>query len=136
MVEGDRLDTSIQFNVKGVTAFPDIVVTGNITVAVAGTASEWFEPRTTDGLQYSVLCINVGPSDIEEFATVPFINSAEIRLFTRQDFINLEYDDRVILIFTPDDPSILSAAEGVGEYIRDTATVNIIDNDSKSLDYI
>ena len=54
-------------------------------------------------------------------------DNQEIRLFTRNDQITLEYDDRVQLVFTPNDPGV----EGVGEYIRDTAIVNIIDNDSR-----
>ena len=58
-------------------------------------------------------------------------NNEEIRLFTSSDQITLEYDDRVLLVFTPDNPGLIPGVEGVGEYIRDTAIVNIIDNDSK-----
>ena len=57
--------------------------------------------------------------------------NVEIRLFTSNDQITLEYDDRVRLVFTPDNPDLISGVEDVGEYIRDTAIVNIIDNDSK-----
>ena len=57
--------------------------------------------------------------------------SVEIRLFTSNDQITLEYDDRVLLVFTPDNPGLIPAVEAEGEYIRDTAIVNIIDNDSK-----
>ena len=57
--------------------------------------------------------------------------SVEIRLFTSNDQIGLEYDDRVLLVFTPDNPGLIPVVEGVGEYIRDTAIVNIIDNESK-----
>ena len=57
--------------------------------------------------------------------------SVEIRLFTSNDQITLEYDDRVLLVFTSNDPALIPVAEGIGEYIRDTAIVNIIDNDSK-----
>ena len=62
---------------------------------------------------------------------IQFVNEAEIRLFTSNDEITLEYDDRVILSFTPDNPALIPALEAQGECIRDTATVNIIDNDSK-----
>ena len=55
----------------------------------------------------------------------------EIRLFTSNDQITLEYDDRIKLIFTPNNPALIPGVEDVGEYIRDTAIVNIIDNDSR-----
>ena len=58
-------------------------------------------------------------------------NTAEVHLDTRQDSIALEYDDSIIFIFTPDDSGLIPRLEAVGEYIRDTATVNIIDDDSK-----
>ena len=59
---------------------------------------------------------------------ISFVNETEIRIFTSNDETTLEYDDRVILTFIPDNPTRLEAQ---GEYIRDTATLNIIDNDSK-----
>ena len=55
----------------------------------------------------------------------------DINIFTTNDEITLEYDDTVILRFTPDNPLLISGAESDREYIRDMATVNIIDNDSK-----
>ena len=58
-------------------------------------------------------------------------DNQEIRLFTRNDQITLEYDDRVQLVFTPSYPDLIPVVEDVGEYIRDTAIVNIIDNDSR-----
>ena len=54
-----------------------------------------------------------------------------INLLTANDDITLEYDDRVKLTFTPSSADLLSDVESLGEYIRDTATVNIVDNDSK-----
>ena len=62
---------------------------------------------------------------------ISFINETEIRLFISNDETTLEYDDRVILTFTPDNPALIPGLEAQGEYIRHTATVNIIDNDSK-----
>ena len=62
---------------------------------------------------------------------IQFEGSADICLFTTNDEITLEYDDTVILTFTPDNPHLLFGIERDGEYIRDTATVSIIDNDSK-----
>ena len=58
-------------------------------------------------------------------------NSADIRLITYDDFITLEYEDTVILRFTPGSPAYIQTLEQSGEFIRDSATVNIIDNDRK-----
>ncbi|CAI8047959.1 hypothetical protein GBAR_LOCUS26511, partial [Geodia barretti] len=107
--EDERLDTRFQLNVKGTTQFGGaLVVPGLITAAADGTAST---------------------SDFENLQPIRVTNSAEIRLFTSNDEITLEYDDRVLLRFTPDNPSLIPGLEANGEYIRDTATVNIIDND-------
>ena len=72
-----------------------------------------------------------GQSDFESLMPISFVNETEIRLFTSNDEITLEYDDRVILSFTPDNPALITGLEADGEYVRDTATVHIIDNDSK-----
>ena len=60
-------------------------------------------------------------------------NSAVIRLGTNSGTITLEYDDRVRLMFTSDSSALL---DGVGEYIRDSTTVNIIDNDCPCFSFI
>ena len=57
--------------------------------------------------------------------------SAEIRLFTANDEVTLEYEDRVLLEFDPIPADLITGVESVGEYVRNTAIVNIIDNDSK-----
>ena len=62
---------------------------------------------------------------------ISFVNETEVRLFTSNDEITLEYDDRVILSFTPDNPALITGLEAEGEYVRNTATMNIIDNDSR-----
>ena len=62
---------------------------------------------------------------------ISFVNETEIRLFASNDETTLEYDDRVILSFTPDNPAFITGLEAEGEYVRDTATANIIDDDSK-----
>ena len=72
-----------------------------------------------------------GASDFERLAPIGVINSEEIGLFTTNDEITLEYDDRVLLRFTPDNPGLIPGLEGFGEYIRDTVTVHIIDSDYK-----
>ena len=57
--------------------------------------------------------------------------SAEIRLFIANDEVTLEYDDRVPLDFNPTFADLNTALEAVGEHVRNTAIVNIIDNDCK-----
>ena len=54
--------------------------------------------------------------------------SAEIRLFTANDEVTLEYEDRVRLNFNPTAANLIT---GLGEYVRNSAIVNIIDNDCK-----
>ena len=72
---------------------------------------------------------NAGSTDFEPLQQIPVSNSAEIRLFTSNDEITLENDDRVLLTFTPDNPGLIGGVEAAGEFIRNTAVVNIIDND-------
>ena len=79
----------------------------------------------------TLLCLPVGTSDFEIFQPIHIENSADIRLFTTNDEVTLEYNDTVILRFTPQMSDLVPSVEGMGEYIRDTATVNIIDNDRK-----
>ena len=54
-----------------------------------------------------------------------------IRLLAVDDDLTLEYDDRVILTFNPAVSGLLERVELAREFIRHTATVTIIDNDSK-----
>ena len=71
-----------------------------------------------------------GSSDFEPLLPVLVIydtDSEEVHLFTINDEITLEYDDSIILNFTSNIPF----SEDQGELIRDTAVVNIIDNDSR-----
>ena len=58
-----------------------------------------------------------------------------VHLILIDDFTTLEYDDRVMLTFTPMLPSLFSFLEAEGEFIRNIAIVSIIDNDSKSFSY-
>ena len=73
-------------------------------------------------------------TDFEEVRLISFSNTTEIQFFTQEDEIALEYEDRVLLIFTPYISNLESVVEGYGEYIRDTATINIIDDDRKLFD--
>ena len=82
------------------------------------------------------ISVLIGPTDFTDLQTVHVGNhSAEIHLFTLHDEIALEYDDTIILRFTPDNNTFISDVENAGQFIRDTAIVNIIDNDSKLLKY-
>ena len=68
----------------------------------------------------------------QQFITINGNNNAtSIRVFPVNDEITLEYDDRVLLRFTPAVTNFVSDLESQFEYIRDTAVVNIIDNDRK-----
>ena len=58
-------------------------------------------------------------------------DEAMIELHTSNDDITLEYDDTVILVFTPDEDDLIEFYEGEGEYIRDSVVVHIVDNDRK-----
>ena len=55
----------------------------------------------------------------------------DIRLFATNDEVTLEYDDTVILRFLPAMFNLFDGIESMGEYVRHTSTVNIIDNDRK-----
>ena len=58
-------------------------------------------------------------------------DNENVDFFTSNDQITLEYDDRILLTFTPFNEFLIPGVEDLGEYIRDTAIVKIIDNDSK-----
>ena len=85
---------------------------------------------------YQCLCLQLKPlpaeaSDFERVLPISVRNTADIRLFTSNDDISLEYDDRVRLVFTPDNTALITGVESFGQYIRTTATVIIIDNDGE-----
>ena len=68
----------------------------------------------------------------QQFITISGNNNVtSIRVFPVNDEITLEYDDRVLLRFTPDVTNLFSDLANQFEYIRDTAVVNIIDNNRK-----
>ena len=58
-------------------------------------------------------------------------DETRIELRTRNDDITLEYDDTIILVFTPDEDALIEFYEGEGEYIRDSVVVHIVDKDRK-----
>ena len=57
--------------------------------------------------------------------------STNVCIFIMNDEITLEYEDRVLLRFTPTHVNLIPGLERNFEYIRDTAVVNIIDSDRK-----
>ena len=73
--------------------------------------------------------MNAGGADYEQLVPISVTNSAEIRLFTTNDEITLETNERILLTFTPDSSGLIDVVEGEGEFIRGSAIVNIIDND-------
>ena len=58
---------------------------------------------------------------------------AQIELSTINDAISLEYNDTLLLLFSPEESDLIEFYEGEGEYIRENVTVHIIDSDSKQL---
>lgn len=74
----------------------------------------------------------IGTTDFNTVPPIQLLDSkALIQLFTTNDMITLEYEDTVTLRFTPSLPNFIQLVEDGGEFIRDTTTVNIIDNDRK-----
>jgi hypothetical protein len=114
-----RLDTVFQLNVKG-NGDPSLIF-GIITAEGDGaTVEDDFEglspPISVD------IDLNSDP--------------VEIRLIMENDDISLEYNESIILRFTtPDDPTLFDDVEALGQYIRDTARVNIIDNDQLQINF-
>jgi hypothetical protein len=105
--EGERLDTRFGLNVKGITRFPRLLLTGILT-AVPHTARS---------------------SDFEEFSPILTHGNSEISLLTVDDGITLEYDDSVILTYTPQTTNLTDLIASAGEFVRDNATLIITDND-------
>ena len=84
------------------------------------------------GYKYLEPPVCTGDTDFERLNPVPVAsNGAEIRVFTANDEVTLEYDDRILLTYTPSYSGLIPGVEAEGEYIRNTAIVGIIDNDSK-----
>ena len=85
------------------------------------------------GFIYLNLSNSVSNTDFYRLSPVAVSRyGAEIRLFTAKDVITLEYNDRILLTYTPSNPGLIPGVEAEGEYVRNTAIVRIIDNDSKN----
>lgn len=84
---------------------------------------------------YRMISPYTGTTDFEALPAISFSdNITDIHLSITNDVITLEYNDSVILTFSAFD-SMIEALEAAGEFLRDTATVNIIDEDCKRLSY-
>ena len=130
--ENEILNTFFQLNVKGETIFGGVLV-GKISAVSGGTASECYNyrHRLSNNDLFLFIIMYIGSTDFEELIPISVMNNAQVRIFTTNDDITLEYDDSIILVFTSIDRFLIPALEATGEYIRDTANVNIIDDDSK-----
>ena len=95
--------------------------------------------KVTHFLEHLILLFHVGFSiDLTDFFNILPVaievegNAIErIELGTRNDDITLEYDDTILLLFIPENSSLIEFYESEGEYIRDNVTVHIIDDDRK-----
>ena len=134
MDENARPDTDFRLNVKGTTAFPGLNIRGTVTAEAAGTASKTMYrvcDVLTENTSLPVVSSdfeNLQPIGVSVSSTLP---SVDIRLFTANDEVTLEYEDRVRLEFDPIPADLITGLESLGEYVRNTAIVNIIDNDCK-----
>ena len=85
----------------------------------------------------TIIALSIDITDFQPFSTpdrmVTVNDSIAIQLFSRNDDITLEYNDTAILryIVNPGLADLIRDLKAEGEYIRDTATVDIIDNDRK-----
>ena len=78
----------------------------------------------------------VGTTDFVTFSvTTVADNRATIPLLATNDGITLEYNDSVVMTFSPSIASRIQFPLDAGEFLRNTATVNIIDMDCKRLKY-
>ena len=86
-----------------------------------------------------IIKLSTDTTDFQPFSTtdqtVTAYNDIAIQVFSRNDDITLEYYDTAILKFivNPGLEPLIQQLEAAGEYIRDTAIVDIIDNDRKYL---
>ena len=130
VAENDVLDIIFQHNVKGETKLPNLDIPGIITAAPGGTASK---SHTDIKFPYKLsMYYYIGVSGYEAFTPINASNNTLIHLIIIDDDIPFEFNERVIVTFIPNDEDF-TVLESVGEFVRKFTTVNIIDNDSKSL---
>lgn len=127
--EGEILNTVFGLNVKGTTRFPRLALTGMVTAAPHTASKFSFVKMSVHTCVPICICL-IGSSDFEEFSPILTRGNSEISLITVDDGITLEYNDTVILTYTPTSLNLTELIIVAGEFIRDTATVIITDNDS------
>ncbi|CAI8050963.1 Extracellular matrix protein 3, partial [Geodia barretti] len=110
----ERLFTGFQLNVKGTTQHSGLHLIGTIVAEAGGSATD---------------------NDFERLAPIRVVNSVDISLFATNDEITLEYNDKIELKFIPDLSGLITSLEGLGEYIRNSTTVHIIDNDLLEINF-
>ena len=80
-----------------------------------------------------ILSLHIVAGDFVALQPLTIENSAEIRLFPNDDDITLEYNDTIILKFTADAATLgiirFLENQPTPEFVRETATANIIDDD-------
>ena len=133
--EDDAIITEFALNVVGTTQSPALVVSGTVSAEADGTAGKH---HLLKPVLHPYLSLITGVSDFESLQDFSVINSnvdpsTEVLLFTVNDEVTLEYEDRVLLSFTPAQANLTESLAASFEYIRDTAIINIIDNDRKWL---
>lgn len=69
--------------------------------------------------------------DRNEFELYTTGDNRPTTLYITSDDLTLEYDDTVVLKFNPRSSDYVMWIESQRDFIRGTATVNIIDDDSK-----
>lgn len=81
------------------------------------------------------MLFNAETSDFDQMPSTDISISdgrdADIRLYTRNDLASLEHGERIVLTFTTDNTILKAGLERLGEFLRDSAIVNIIDTDCK-----
>ena len=85
-------------------------------------------------LSLGYINVHLELDDFEPFSNISVqVVADNIVIQTIDDNITLEYNDRVNLVFTlsSEEVDLLQMLEAEGEYLRDTASVTIIDNDGK-----
>ena len=163
--EGMRLDTKLTLNVKGTSRVytNGFSFEGTISSIAAGTAGQsdsfsnpepLFLKHTSctsptilslqshaqsipHTLMQKVSCFLSLNADSSDFEVLPprQMSGGEVQFFTRNDEITLEYDDRVLLVYTPEITDLAQQLEQLvpPEFLRDTATVQIDDNDREKI---
>ena len=121
--EGEALNILFELNVKGMTQFgSSLFIPGNVTVE--------YDSSESEKLQKFLICkkfvyhYSLGPVLLHQVSSSNAISVQLIALYVQSN-------KTITLRFTPDNPAFVPGLEGVGEYVRDTAVVNVTNNEGK-----